>query len=147
MSSGAVLDIADPAAAECPTVSKGLMGESAVEKLVGPNGEQYPTVQDWSTLRRVYGKVNWMIYIIGIVEMCERFAYYGTTAVCMYMTETTRNICADCIKSSISSSKTFPLKGHFHQPVLQVRMVKPALWVWVSRLLLGLFSSIHFSHM
>lgn len=24
-----------------------------------------------------------MIYVIGIVEMCERFAYYGTTAVCM----------------------------------------------------------------
>ena len=26
-----------------------------------------------------------MIYVIGIVEMCERFAYYGTTAVCMYI--------------------------------------------------------------
>lgn len=25
-----------------------------------------------------------MIYVIGIVEMCERFAYYGTTAVCTY---------------------------------------------------------------
>ena len=29
-----------------------------------------------------------MIYVIGIVEMCERFAYYGTTAVCMYMFKT-----------------------------------------------------------
>jgi POT family proton-dependent oligopeptide transporter len=57
---------------------------SATERLVGPNGEQYPTDEDWATLRRVYGKVNWMIYIIGIVEMCERFAYYGTTAVCRY---------------------------------------------------------------
>lgn len=26
-----------------------------------------------------------MIYVIGIVEMCERFAYYGTTAVCVYI--------------------------------------------------------------
>lgn len=26
-----------------------------------------------------------MIYVIGIVEMCERFAYYGTTAVCQYI--------------------------------------------------------------
>ena len=57
---------------------------SATERSVGPNGEQYPTDEDWATLRRVYGKVNWMIYIIGIVEMCERFAYYGTTAVCRY---------------------------------------------------------------
>ena len=56
---------------------------SASAELTGPNGEQYPTEEDWTTLRRVYGKVNWMIYVIGIVEMCERFAYYGTTAVCM----------------------------------------------------------------
>jgi dipeptide/tripeptide permease len=28
-----------------------------------------------------------MIYIIGIVEMCERFAYYGTTVVCKYASE------------------------------------------------------------
>lgn len=57
---------------------------STVEELVGPNGEQLPTDEDWANLRRVYGKVNWMIYVIGIVEMCERFAYYGTTAVCTY---------------------------------------------------------------
>lgn len=92
MSSGAALDIVDAAAADYPTVTKSLKNEPSVKKpetylstseeLVGPNGEQYPTVQDWSTLRRVYGKVNWMIYVIGIVEMCERFAYYGTTAVC-----------------------------------------------------------------
>jgi dipeptide/tripeptide permease len=29
-----------------------------------------------------------MIYVIGIVEMCERFAYYGTTAVCTYVPKT-----------------------------------------------------------
>lgn len=52
------------------------------DDLIGPNGEQYPTAEEMATLRRVYGKINWMIYIIGIVEMCERFAYYGTTAVC-----------------------------------------------------------------
>lgn len=55
---------------------------SASKELIRPNGKQYPTDEDWATLRRVYGEVNWMIYVIGIVEMCERFAYYGTTAVC-----------------------------------------------------------------
>lgn len=92
MSSGAALEIVDAATADYPAIAKGMKDESILEKqeprvsasdeLIGPNGEQYPTPEEWSTLRRVYGKVNWMIYVIGIVEMCERFAYYGTTAVC-----------------------------------------------------------------
>jgi POT family proton-dependent oligopeptide transporter len=91
MSSGAPLEIADMATAHVPDVNNDFKNEtyekrdsvsSAKEDLVGPNGEQYPTEEEWKTLRRVYGKVNWMIYVIGVVEMCERFAYYGTTAVC-----------------------------------------------------------------
>jgi POT family proton-dependent oligopeptide transporter len=95
MSSGATLDIVGADTANKPVLQKGLEDGKILEKrdslgsikadLVGPNGEQYPTEEDWTTLRRVYGKVNWMIYIIGIVEMCERFAYYGTTAVCGYI--------------------------------------------------------------
>ncbi|KAH7350375.1 peptide transporter PTR2-A [Pyrenochaeta sp. MPI-SDFR-AT-0127] len=91
MSSGAALDIVDVATAHVPAVEKDNLNEQVLEKheslavadknLIGPNGEQYPSEEDWRTLRRVYGKVSWMIYIIGIVEMCERFAYYGTTAV------------------------------------------------------------------
>lgn len=91
MSSGAPLEIADLATAHVLDVSNDFKNEtyekresvsSAKEDLVGPSGEQYPTEEEWKTLRRVYGKVNWMIYVIGVVEMCERFAYYGTTAVC-----------------------------------------------------------------
>jgi POT family proton-dependent oligopeptide transporter len=92
MSSGAPLEIADVAMAHVPGTDKSVDLEQIYEKresvgstkenLVGPNGEQYPTEEEWRTLRRVYGKVSRMIYIIGIVEMCERFAYYGTTAVC-----------------------------------------------------------------
>lgn len=92
MSSGAAVEIVDASTVDYPAIAKGMGSESVTEKqdplasaseeLIGPNGEQYPTEEDWATLRRVYGKVNWMIYVIGIVEMCERFAYYGTTAVC-----------------------------------------------------------------
>ena len=53
------------------------------ESLTGPNGEVYPTDEEFETLRHVHGKVSWIIYSIGIVELVERFAYYGTTAVCM----------------------------------------------------------------
>jgi POT family proton-dependent oligopeptide transporter len=37
------------------------------------------------TLRRVSGKIPWTAYTIALVEMCERFSYYGTTAVCMFI--------------------------------------------------------------
>ncbi|OAK93463.1 PTR2-domain-containing protein [Phaeosphaeriaceae sp. SRC1lsM3a] len=91
MSSGAPLDIADVATAHASVVEKDSKGDHILDKseslasakgeLIGPNGERYPTEEEWTALRRVYGKVDWMIYIIGVVEMCERFAYYGTTAV------------------------------------------------------------------
>lgn len=44
----------------------------------------YPTDEELETLRHVHGKVDWLIYSIGVVELIERFAYYGTTAVCMF---------------------------------------------------------------
>lgn len=45
---------------------------------------EYPTEHEMSTLPRVSGKVRWTAYTIAIVEMCERFSYHGTTAVCEY---------------------------------------------------------------
>ena len=56
--------------------------ESSSEVLVGPNGEEYPTKDDLQTLRRTHGHVPWLLYTIAFVELCERFAYYGTTIVC-----------------------------------------------------------------
>ena len=50
----------------------------------GPNGKIYPTEEEYQTLRRVIGKIDWVLYTIAFVELCERFAYYGTTAVCEY---------------------------------------------------------------
>jgi POT family proton-dependent oligopeptide transporter len=52
--------------------------------LRGPNGEEYPTKEDLATLTRVRGDIDWVIYTIAFCELCERFAYYGTTAVCKY---------------------------------------------------------------
>lgn len=50
--------------------------------LKGPNGEEYPTKDELATLRRVKGSISWLIYTIAFCELCERFAYYGTTTVC-----------------------------------------------------------------
>ncbi|KAL2268712.1 hypothetical protein VTJ83DRAFT_3558 [Remersonia thermophila] len=40
-----------------------------------------PTEEELQTLRRVPDKINWNIYTIAFIELCERFSYYGTTAV------------------------------------------------------------------
>lgn len=68
MSSGAALDVVDAAAAKAPYIDYDLKSKSIDEKqdalvgakelLIGPNGEIYPTVEEWTTLRRVYGKVS-----------------------------------------------------------------------------------------
>ena len=46
--------------------------------------EPEPTAEEFETLRHVHGKVSWLIYSIGVVEMVERFAYYGTAALCEF---------------------------------------------------------------
>lgn len=77
MSSGAALDIVDAAAGNYPAVEKGLKDETVLEKqvpiassseeLVGPDGEQYPTAEEFTTLRKVYGKVNWVSWTVWLV--------------------------------------------------------------------------------
>ncbi|TGJ81412.1 hypothetical protein E0Z10_g7355 [Xylaria hypoxylon] len=56
-------------------------GSDTDEPLRGPNGEEYPSKRDLETLRRVKGHISPIIYTIAFIELCERFAYYGTTAV------------------------------------------------------------------
>jgi len=40
-----------------------------------------PTMEEMKTLRRVSGKIPWTAFTVTFVEFCERFSYYGTTAV------------------------------------------------------------------
>ncbi|KAI6707946.1 oligopeptide transporter [Diplocarpon mali] len=47
----------------------------------GQEDFEIPTEHDLETLRRVSGKIPWAAYTIAFVELCERFSYYGTTAV------------------------------------------------------------------
>ncbi|KAK4497788.1 hypothetical protein PRZ48_010441 [Zasmidium cellare] len=47
----------------------------------GGRYENEPTMEEMKTLRRVSGKIPWQAMTITFVEFCERFSYYGTTAV------------------------------------------------------------------
>lgn len=42
---------------------------------------EIPTEEEMHTLRRVSGQIPWAAYTVAFVELCERFSYYGTTAV------------------------------------------------------------------
>lgn len=44
---------------------------------------ELPSEEELHHLRRVSGQVPWSAFTIAFVELCERFSYYGTTAVCM----------------------------------------------------------------
>jgi hypothetical protein len=46
--------------------------------------EGEPTDEELATLRRIPGRIPWICFTVAFVELCERFAYYGTTAVSMY---------------------------------------------------------------
>jgi POT family proton-dependent oligopeptide transporter len=54
-------------------------------KTVEGSGYQkiYPTDEELQTLRRISDKIPWTAFTVAFVELCERFSYYGTTAVCM----------------------------------------------------------------
>ncbi|KAG1867669.1 hypothetical protein F4604DRAFT_918681 [Suillus subluteus] len=40
-------------------------------------GMQFPTEEEMLTLRRVSDKIPWSAYLIAVVELAERFSYYG----------------------------------------------------------------------
>lgn len=44
--------------------------------------DDFPTVEEMKSLRRVPDKIPWKMFPIAFVELCERFSYYGTTVVC-----------------------------------------------------------------
>ncbi|KAK4052076.1 hypothetical protein OIV83_002370 [Microbotryomycetes sp. JL201] len=49
---------------------------SASEEEIHPDS---PTEEEKATLRRVPDSLNYKAFLIGFVELCERFSYYGTT--------------------------------------------------------------------
>ncbi|KAJ6117743.1 hypothetical protein N7512_007468 [Penicillium capsulatum] len=43
--------------------------------------KEYPTDEELQSLRRVAGSLPWTTFTVALVELCERFSYYGVTAV------------------------------------------------------------------
>lgn len=50
--------------------------------------ENYPTpleLEGENRLRRISAPIPWAVYTVAFVELCERFSYYGTQVVCMFI--------------------------------------------------------------
>jgi POT family proton-dependent oligopeptide transporter len=61
------------------------------------------------TLRRVAGPLNWIAFSVAFVELCERFSYYGTTAVCKSRLQLgSRDSATDDTISQLSTSFSTP---------------------------------------
>ena len=102
----------------------------------GPNGEEYPTAEEVENLRRVCGVVPWSAYTIAFVELCERFSYYGTTAVCKFAPRSaasTHSMGTSEIDGIPQSSTSFNILFRMdRRPVRLAPMANRALWVWAS---------------
>lgn len=66
------------------TVSSVKTNDTATVATTDEELYERPTKAEERTLRRVPGNVPWIAYTIAFVELCERFSFFGTTAVCEY---------------------------------------------------------------
>ena len=51
-------------------------GQKSVNHIVSSEGSE-PTQEELATLRKVADHLPWSTYIVALVELCERFTYYG----------------------------------------------------------------------
>lgn len=83
MSAALDQDLGVMAEARQPSIVNAVDAKAAIygESTVLPENDDEPTMEEMKTLRRVSGKIPWTAYTVTFVEFCERFSYYGTTAV------------------------------------------------------------------
>jgi POT family proton-dependent oligopeptide transporter len=88
MNAASNLEFAEVATSRAPEVPRGRRKESgsAGSRETADDGEglRVPTEEELSSLRRVSGEIPAIAFSVAFVEMCERFSYYGTTAVCKF---------------------------------------------------------------
>lgn len=80
---------AEPQASQ-PIDEKKPLGHEGVDRAEGEVEvyEGLPTqdeLEGENALRRVSAPIPWTVYTVAFVELCERFSYYGTQVVCMYI--------------------------------------------------------------
>lgn len=82
MNAASDLETMEAAVAPDPKSAPVIKQESNTSASTSINEHEHPTEEDLATLRRVSGQIPWTAFAVAFVELCERFSYYGTTAVC-----------------------------------------------------------------
>ena len=105
--------------------------------LTGPDGEEHPTAEEVDSLRRVCGTVPWSAYTVAFVELCERFSYYGTTAVCKFPYPKSHWICSSRgppkADGEPKSSTSFKTPFQMDQPLVNLVPTDNRVpWAWAS---------------
>ena len=54
-----------------------LAGNSSASMSSFEGADDEPTEEDRATLRKVSDKLPWSAFLVAVVELCERFTYYG----------------------------------------------------------------------
>ncbi|KAL3419872.1 POT family protein [Phlyctema vagabunda] len=81
MNAASTLETQEVAISHEPKTVLPLMHKTDTSSSTEIVGYERPTEQELATLRRVSGKIPWTAYTVAFIELCERFSYYGTTAV------------------------------------------------------------------
>jgi POT family proton-dependent oligopeptide transporter len=85
MNAASNLETVEAAVALEPKVATVVKNSSDRSSSIQINEYERPTEEELATLRRVSGQIPWTAYAVAFIELCERFSYYGTTAVCEYI--------------------------------------------------------------
>ncbi|KAJ5772759.1 hypothetical protein N7457_007655 [Penicillium paradoxum] len=62
-------------------INEGPVNNDSLESSDDTVDRVYPTLEEMDQLRRVSDNIPWAAFTVAFVELCERFSYYGTTAV------------------------------------------------------------------
>lgn len=124
MNAASGLEIIEAAKVHEPPV---VAAKDSFDNVIQEEEFEYPTEEELRTLRRVSGQIPWSAYTIAFVELCERFSYYGTTAVCMSRIPDVMSP-SNNQQSSTSSSN---LSQKEATPVLE-RRANLVPWEWVN---------------
>lgn len=98
---------------------------------IGQEGDEWPSEEDLTSLRKVPDRISLAAYTVAIVELCERFSYYGTSVICEFFPPSMPNTRMAALMMS-SQSRTSS-RGHFlpvlpPAPVLPMANLAPSEW-------------------
>jgi POT family proton-dependent oligopeptide transporter len=108
-----------------------------------------PTDEELKTLRRVSGKIPWIMWTIAFVELCERFSFYGSQV--LYTNYVSRSLPAGSTTGAPRNSDGLPgALGKGSQASQAINLfnqffayIMPLVGAWIADARMGRFWTLH----